>query len=90
MERFCTPGAPRKSPEGVIRRNVCYKKYDRCMALIQPEPEQDERDAIIAALEPPRRQGGQWAGQWAEAALREAVSAEDAGSFTEHDVCSLW
>ena len=56
------------------------------MERIQPEPTEDERAAILAALEQPEaRPNG-----WTEAALAEAVSGEAPGPLHEHDVRSLW
>ncbi|MBA3347335.1 MAG: hypothetical protein H0T13_02125 [Actinobacteria bacterium] len=57
------------------------------MAQIEPEPERDEREAILAALVPPSPPQG---GEWAARALREGVSADHPASLTEHDVFSLW
>ena len=58
--------------------------------MIEPKPEGNEREAILVALDAPRRQAGPLGGEWAETALREAVSTEVTSPFTEHDVCSLW
>jgi hypothetical protein len=42
-------------------------------ATIDPEPSEAEREAILAALEPAAEAGF---GEWAEAALLEAVEGE--------------
>jgi hypothetical protein len=70
----------------VIRRDPCYKQYDRGMERIEPEPTDQERAAILAALEPTAVP----ADGWAEAALAEAVSGEAPGPLHEHDVQPLW
>ena len=56
------------------------------MERITPEPTEDARAAILAALEPPEEQPD----GWAEAALAEAVSGEPPGPLHEHDVRPLW
>jgi hypothetical protein len=55
---------------------------------VVPEPDDDVRAAIRRALA--GRESGSTPGPWADAALAEGVSGEDAGSLQQHDVCSLW
>lgn len=55
---------------------------------VVPEPEDAVREAIRRALAEPAAEAGP--GRWADAALAEGVSAEDAEPLQQHDVCSLW
>jgi hypothetical protein len=70
----------------VIRRDPRYKQYDRAMERIEPKPTEQERAAILAALEPSVAP----ADGWAETALAEAVSGEAPEPLHQHDVQPLW